>query len=242
LKYNLNSQRLPRHIAIIMDGNGRWALARGKSRIYGHRQGIEATKKTVKAIRRLGIPYLTLFALSTENLRRPASELNGLFDLLRSYIKQEIDQLVKNDVRLRVIGRIELLPADVQELVQSALKRSRRCRKLNLTIALCYGGRDEIVRACARALKLKRSISEKGFRALLDTADIPDPDLLIRTGGEFRLSNFLLWQSAYTELYFTKTLWPDFSGKELRKAIRFYQSRERRFGLIPEQLAEKDRI
>lgn len=229
-------ESLPRHIAIIMDGNGRWALARGRDRIYGHRQGISATKKVVKAARRLGIPYLTLFALSTENLKRPARELNALFDLLRNYIQQEIDELVKNGVRLKVIGRVELLPQDIRKLIREALEKSKKGGKLFLTIALGYGGRDEMVRAVNQARLTKKNLSEKDFSALLDTAGLPDPDLLIRTGGELRISNFLLWQMAYSELYFTKTLWPDFAGAELRKAIRFYQTRERRFGLTPEQI------
>ncbi len=228
---------LPRHIAIIMDGNGRWAVARGRDRIQGHRQGIEATKKVVKAARRAGISCLTLFALSTENLKRPARELNALFDLLRDYIKKELAELIKNGIRLKVIGRAELLPKDLQKLIQDALKKSRAGEKMVLTIALCYGGRDEILRAVSRGPGLRKNLSEKKFGILLDTSGIPDPDLLIRTGGEFRISNFLLWQIAYTELYFTKTLWPDFSSRELRKAIRFYQTRERRFGLTPEQIS-----
>ncbi len=234
---------MPKHVAVIMDGNGRWAKRRGQDRIYGHRRGIEATKTTVKDARRMGVSYLTLFALSTENLKRPRRELEALFNLLRGYIRQEIEQLVENGVRLRVIGRTELLPKDLQELIAGALAKSKNCRKMTLTIALCYGGRDEILRAAAKAMRLKKkSLDEKTFSALLDTAGMPDPDLLIRTGGELRISNFLLWQLAYTELYFTNTLWPDFSGKELRKAVKFYQTRERRFGLTSEQIEEKSQF
>ena len=236
----LDLKNLPRHIAIIMDGNGRWAKRRGLNRIYGHRAGVKATKRVVRAVRQLEIPYLTLFALSTENLQRPKKELNALFDLLRQYINTELDELVEHGIRLKTIGRLELLPPGIQELVRFALKRTRKGKDMTLTIALAYGARDEIIRASEKYAQNPRvKLTEKTFAQLLDTERIPEPDLLIRTGGEMRVSNFLLWQIAYTELYFTRTLWPDFGRSHLVRALREYQRRERRFGLTSEQIQRK---
>lgn len=234
------SPRLPRHIAVIMDGNGRWAERRGMHRIQGHQAGIKATRRIVRVCRKMGIKYLTLFALSTENLKRPKTELNALFNLFRHFIKKDITEMVENRVRLRVIGRIELLPQDIRKMIAESLERTRNCRAMNLIIAIAYGGRDEIIRAAQKfARSGKRNLNERDFAQMLDTAGIPDPDILIRTGDEIRISNFLIWQIAYAELYFTKTLWPDFSRRHLLKAVKSFQARERRFGLTSEQLGPK---
>lgn len=234
--------RLPRHIAIIMDGNGRWAEQKGLHRIQGHQAGVKATRRVVRAARRLGIKYLTLFALSTENLNRPKSELNALFNLLREFIRKDVDELVENRIRLAVIGNLGLLPVDIQEMVADALDRTQAGKAMTLIIAIAYGSRDEIVRATRKFCHSgKKNLNCEEFSQFLDTAEFPDPDLLIRTGNELRISNFLLWQAAYAELYFTKTLWPDFRSRHLRAAVREYQKRERRFGLTREQLRAKSR-
>jgi undecaprenyl diphosphate synthase len=223
-----------------MDGNGRWAQNRGMSRIMGHQAGIEATRSVVRAARKIGVKYLTLFALSTENLNRPKPELNALFSLLREFIVKDIAEMIENNVRLIVIGRLTLLPRDIQELIADAVARTRKLKKMTLVIGIAYGGRDEIVRATEKfARSGRKKLTEKDFSGLLDTAGIPDPDLLIRTGGELRISNFLVWQSAYTELCFTRTLWPDFSRRHLQKAVREFNARERRYGLTSEQLGHQ---
>jgi undecaprenyl diphosphate synthase len=230
-------QSLPRHIAIIMDGNGRWAQARGLPRIAGHRQGAEAVRRTVRAAAGLGIPYLTLFGFSSENWKRPLGEIDDLMGLLRHYLRGEIAELHKNGVRLRVIGDLARLAADIVTLIVNAEELTRDNSGVNLTIALSYGGRAEIVSA-VRALAAKcidgslapDDIDETVISRHLFTADIPDPDLLIRTSGEQRISNFLLWQCAYSELVFTKTLWPDFGPADLEQAIADFGCRERRYG------------
>jgi len=228
---------LPRHIAIIMDGNGRWAKARGLPRIAGHRRGADAVRRTLEAVRELGVPYLTLFGFSSENWKRPLDEVDDLMGLLRHYLRGEIAELHQNGVRLRVIGEIGRLAPDIVAMIENAEALTRENGAINLTIALSYGGRAELV-AAARAvagevaagrLTLDR-IDEKLIASHLFTADLPDPDLLIRTSGEQRLSNFLLWQCAYAELVFTKTLWPDFGRSDLEKAIADYGRRERRYG------------
>ena len=240
MKSKLGRSNLPRHIAIIMDGNGRWAKNKGLARVIGHQEGVKATRRVVRQARKLGISYLSLYALSTENLNRPKKELQALFNLLRQYIKKELDKLVKNGVQLKVIGRIEILPKDVQGLIKEAIERSKHCEDMVLIIALAYGARDEMLRAFKRLTRAgRKNFSERDFSKYLDTAGIPHPDLLIRTGAEMRVSNFLLWQIAYTELYFTKTLWPDFGARHLRRALKAYQSRERRFGLTSEQIQPK---
>jgi undecaprenyl diphosphate synthase len=235
---NLTSQLpLPRHIAIIMDGNGRWAKARGLPRIAGHRQGAEAVRRTVRAAGELGIPYLTLFGFSSENWKRPLAEIDDLMGLLRHYLRGEIADLHRNGVRLRVIGDRERLASDIVTLIANAEDLTRENVGVNLTIALSYGGRAEIV-AAVRALAAKAAagelpadeIDEAVISRHLFTADIPDPDLLIRTSGEQRISNFLLWQCAYSELVFTKTLWPDFGQGDLEQAITDFGCRERRYG------------
>ena len=228
---------LPRHIAIIMDGNGRWAQARGLPRIAGHRRGAEAVRRTVSAAGDLGIPYLTLFGFSSENWKRPLEEVDDLMGLLRHYLRGEIAELHRNGVRLRVIGERGRLAPDIVTLIANAEALTRDNGGVNLTIALSYGGRAEII-AAMRALAAKAAsgelspatIDEAAISRHLFTADIPDPDLLIRTSGEQRISNFLLWQCAYSELVFTKTLWPDFGRDDLEKAIADYGGRERRYG------------
>jgi undecaprenyl diphosphate synthase len=228
---------LPRHIAIIMDGNGRWAQARGLPRIAGHRRGAEAVRRTLTAASDLGIPYLTLFGFSSENWKRPLSEVDDLMGLLRHYLRGEIAELHRNGVRLRVIGDRARLAPDIVTLIANAEALTRDNTGVNLTIALSYGGRAEII-AAMRTLAAKATagqicpdaIDEAMIAQHLFTADIPDPDLLIRTSGEQRISNFLLWQCAYAELVFTKTLWPDFGRDDLERAIADYGGRERRYG------------
>jgi undecaprenyl diphosphate synthase len=228
---------LPRHIAIIMDGNGRWAQARGLPRIAGHRRGAEAVRRTLVAAGELGVPYLTLFGFSSENWKRPLDEVDDLMGLLRHYLRGEIAELHKNGVRLRVIGEIGRLADDLVTLIGNAEALTRGNRGINLTIALSYGGRAEIV-AAMRAIAAEAAVGRLAADAVdedliarhLFTADLPDPDLLIRTSGEQRISNFLLWQCAYAELVFTKTLWPDFGRSDLEAAIADYRCRERRYG------------
>ncbi len=228
---------LPRHIAIIMDGNGRWAQSRGLPRIAGHRRGAEAVRRTLVAASELGIPYLTLFGFSSENWKRPLGEVDDLMGLLRHYLRGEIAELHKNGVRLRVIGEIGRLSADLVTLIANAEALTRDNQGINLTIALSYGGRAEIV-AATRAIAAKAAAGRLAVEAVdedliaghLFTAELPDPDLLIRTSGEQRISNFLLWQCAYAELVFTKTLWPDFGRRDLEQAIADYCGRERRYG------------
>src|SRR5215472_10828171 len=229
----VSSGALPRHIAIIMDGNGRWAQARGLPRIAGHRRGAEAVRRTLTAAAELGVPYLTLFGFSSENWKRPLTEVDDLMGLLRHYLRGEIAELHRNGVRLRVIGERGRLAPDIVTLIANAEELTRDNGGVNLTIALSYGGRDEIVaamralaeQAAAGALE-PQAIDEATVSRHLFTADIPDPDLLIRTSGEQRISNFLLWQCAYSELVFTKTLWPDFGQQDLEQAIADYGGRE----------------
>jgi len=228
---------LPRHVAIIMDGNGRWARARGLPRIAGHRSGAEAARRTVAAAADLGIPYLTLFGFSSENWKRPSTEIHDLMALLRHYLRGEIEELHRNGVRLKVIGQRAQFAPDIVSMIERAEAATRDNPRITLTIALSYGGRAEIVTA-ARAIAKQvafgkldpEAVDEACIARHLFTADIPDPDLLIRTSGEQRISNFLLWQCAYSELVFTKTLWPDFSKHDLDQAIADFCSRERRYG------------
>jgi len=228
---------LPRHIAIIMDGNGRWAKARGLPRIAGHRRGAEAVRRTLTAAAELGIPYLTLFGFSSENWKRPLAEVDDLMGLLRHYLRGEIAELHRNNMRLRVIGDRGRLASDIVTLIANAETLTADNSGLNLTIALSYGGRDEII-AAVRALAAKaaegalapEAIDEATISRHLFTAYIPDPDLLIRTSGEQRISNFLLWQCAYAELVFVDTLWPDFGKEHLEQAIAEFRRRERRYG------------
>jgi undecaprenyl diphosphate synthase len=228
---------LPRHIAIIMDGNGRWAQARGLPRVAGHRRGAEAVRRTVAAAGELGIPYLTLFGFSSENWKRPSAEIDDLMGLLRHYLRREIAELHRDGVRLKVIGQLGRLAPDIVSLIDHAVELTRDNRALTLTIALSYGGRAEIVAAVRKIAQqvaagslAVEAIDEACLSRHLFTADLPDPDLLIRTSGEQRISNFLLWQCAYAELVFTKTLWPDFAKSDFDQAIDEYRGRERRYG------------
>jgi undecaprenyl diphosphate synthase len=227
----------PAHVAIIMDGNGRWATARGLPRIAGHRRGADAVRRTVVAAAELGISYLTLFGFSSENWKRPLAEIDDLMGLLRHYLRGEIAELHKEGVRLRVIGRRERLAADIVTLIENGEALTRENGRLQLTVALSYGGRDEIAAAAQAIARQARDgtldperIDDDCVRRHLFTADIPDPDLVIRTSGEQRISNFLLWQTAYSEFVFTPTLWPDFAKGDLEKAVRDYHGRERRYG------------
>ena len=239
----IDKDKLPKHIAIIMDGNGRWAKNKSLNRISGHIKGVDAVREVVTACRELGIKVLTLYALSTENLRRPKDEVTALMGLLKEYLLKEREEMIKNNIRLCAVGRLEDLPSDVMDTLQETIKKTKHCDGMTLNLALSYGGRAEILHAAKgiishlRAGKIRpEQITERRFSQYLWTWGLPDPDLLIRTSGEFRISNFLLWQIAYTELYVTETLWPDFNREELLKAIADYQSRERRFGLTSEQL------
>jgi len=227
----------PRHIAIIMDGNGRWAISRGLPRVAGHQRGADAVRATVRACAELGVGYLTLYAFSSENWKRPADEVQDLMALLRVYLRRELNDLATNGVRLRVIGDRAALDPEIQALIVEAEDVTRENQGLRLAVALNYGGRNEIVAAVqdiAREVSDGRmeadAITASVIESHLQTDGIPDPDLLIRTSGEHRLSNFLLWQSAYTELVFTPVLWPDFGRKELEESIREFQRRERRYG------------
>jgi undecaprenyl diphosphate synthase len=228
---------VPQHIAIIMDGNGRWAQARGLPRIAGHRRGAEAARRAVIAAAELGVPYLTLFGFSSENWKRPPAEIQDLMGLLRHYLRGEIAELHRNGARLKVIGELARLPADIIDLIDHAEAVTRDNTRITVTMALSYGGRAEIVaamRAIAQQVAEGRlaadAIDEDCLAGHLFTSDIPDPDLLIRTSGELRISNFLLWQCAYSELVFIRTLWPDFSKSDLELAIGEFRSRERRYG------------
>ncbi len=234
---------IPVHVAIIMDGNGRWAKKQGLPRIVGHKRGVRIVKEIVETANDIGLRVLTLYAFSTENWKRPAIEVKVLMVLLRNFLKDELANLVKNNVRFSAIGQIERLPREVQEIVMLATKATSANAGLRLNVALSYGGRSEIVRAAqllakkclSRELRID-DITEESFGAHLYTAGLPDPDLLIRTGGEHRLSNFLLWQLSYAELYVTEIQWPDFHRENFLGVLLEFQRRERRFGRISEQL------
>jgi undecaprenyl diphosphate synthase len=236
---------IPRHIAIIMDGNGRWAKKRGLPRIAGHSEGVESVRDTVEACGQLGVEYLTLYAFSTENWKRPQEEVSLLMRLLLQALKDETDRLNTNNVRIQSIGDIVALPSEVQNELLDDIQKTKDNTGLTLILALSYSGRWDLTRAIkgiARDLREKKITEEKITEELvatyISTAGIPDPDLLIRTSGEFRISNFLLWQLAYTELYFTPTLWPDFDSRSLDESIAWYRARERRFGRTSEQLGK----
>ena len=227
----IQRKSLPRHIAVIMDGNGRWAESRGLPRILGHRAGTESVREIVRTCGSLGIKVLTLFAFSTENWVRPKSEIRGLMRLLARMLTTEVEELNKSGVRLMATGRIHELPGAVRLELSRAIEKLKHNRGLILNLALNYGGRQEIVDAVRMIIKEKvKNVDEKSFQKFLYTRDLPDPDLMIRTSGEMRISNFLLYQIAYAELYVTKTHWPDFKRKHLYQAVLEYQKRERRFG------------
>jgi undecaprenyl diphosphate synthase len=235
--------KLPRHIAVIMDGNGRWAEERGLPRAAGHQAGIASLRDVTRSSRELGIGFLTVYAFSTENWKRPKREVSMLFRLLVKMLREEMAEMLENGVRLKTIGQINLLPKNVQQELYDAIERTSKNKGLTLTLALSYSGRWDLIHAMqAIALEVRsgkispEDISEETIRAALTTEEMPDPDLLVRTSGEMRLSNFLLWELAYSEIHVTKTLWPDFRREHLYEAIRDYQTRERRFGLTGAQL------
>jgi undecaprenyl diphosphate synthase len=239
----LVKERLPRHVAVIMDGNGRWAEKRSLSRIEGHKQGVKAIRATVETARRLGIKVLTLYAFSQENWSRPEQEVKALMRLLNEYLKRELQEMLDNDIRLVAIGNLEDLPLDVRKTLRETIRKTRDRSGMILNLAISYSGRAEILRAVKKICqdhcrgKLRtQEITSEAFSRYLFTDGLPEPDLLIRTSGESRLSNFLLWQVAYTELYVTDTLWPDFRKKDFIKALLDYQKRERRFGLTRRQI------
>lgn len=239
----INKSTLPLHVAVIMDGNGRWAKKKGNQRIFGHKNGVNAVRETVEAAAELGVKYLTLYAFSTENWNRPQAEVNALMQLLVSTLNSEVTTLNKNNVKLQTIGDTDSLPSRVSQQLHETIHLTSSNTGLCLVLALSYSGRWEICRALKNIIKdvdssliSLNSVNENAISNYLQTSFMPDPELLIRTSGEYRISNFLLWQSAYTELYFTDTLWPDFRKDDFFKAIINYQSRERRFGKISEQL------
>lgn len=228
--------RVPRHVGIIMDGNGRWAAARGLPRVEGHRRGVERSKEVIEVAAELGIKALTIYTFSTENWQRPSSEVTTLMKLLELYLRKEIDGLIRNGIVFRTIGDTGRLPGHIQDIIREAEERTSSNKGMILVTALSYSGRSEILRAVKRVLYAgvkPEELTEEVFNSYLDTAGIPAPDLIIRTSGEMRISNFLLWQAAYSEFYFTETLWPDFTKDEFLLAIQDYQRRERRFGAIP---------
>lgn len=235
----IDCEKIPKHIAIIMDGNGRWANARGLSRLEGHRQGIAALRRTLEAARSFNIRYLTVWAFSTENWRRPLTEVNGLLTLFRHYITKELAELQQNGINLQFIGRRTDLPADILSMMNHAEQVTKGNTSFYLIIAFNYGGRDDIVRSVKmlaqqvhEGVLLPEDINEDLFGAQLSAASVPDPDMMIRTGGETRISNFLLWQLSYAELIFTETYWPDFNKDDLAYAIQEYQKRDRRYGAL----------
>jgi undecaprenyl diphosphate synthase len=246
LKEQINTDRLPCHVAIIMDGNGRWARQRGMDRIFGHHQGVNAVREIIEAAAELGIRYLTLYAFSTENWGRPDEEVSALMGIMVQSLNDETDTLLKNNIRLSAIGDTKRLAVDVMNRLMETINLTSVATGLNLIIAMSYSSRWEITEAAkklsAEILDKKidpDSVDENKFEKYLTTSGIPDPELMIRTSGEIRISNFLLWQLAYTELYFTEILWPDFGKEEFYKAIIDFQKRERRFGKTSEQVLDK---
>ena len=245
LKEQLDKDNIPQHVALIMDGNGRWAQKHGKARLEGHAQGAKAARTAVETAHKLGVKYITLYAFSMENWNRPQSEVCGLMSLLTSSIAHQFKDLIDNNVRLLTIGDNTFLPENVRAEIDDVVKASAQNTGLTVIIALSYGSRYEIVNAAKKLLEKYsekpfdiNSLTEKDFAENLYTAQIPDPELLIRTSGEYRISNFLLWQISYSELYFTDTLWPDFSEDDFCKAVYDYQHRQRRFGKTSEQINE----
>jgi undecaprenyl diphosphate synthase len=237
----LNPEKLPRHVAIIMDGNGRWAKKKGLTRIMGHQNGVKSVKEVVKTTRELGIDWLTLYAFSEENWKRSKYEIKALMDLLKRYLKSELKEMLENGIRLSCIGQIEKLPLDVQKTLWQTIEKTAHNKEMTLNLALSYGSRQEIIWAIKNMLKdvergvlNVKQITGERFSSYLFTANAPDPDLLIRTSGEYRVSNFLLWQIAYTEIFITPALWPDFGKERYLEALLDYQKRERRFGSTSE--------
>jgi len=243
MNLQLDPEKLPRHIAVIMDGNGRWARERNRKRIFGHREGSNSVRDIVTCCRKLGIPYLTLYAFSKENWQRPDTEVKALWRLLKSFLKSQLQEMIEKEIRLYHLGDPDGIPPDVVKQLQAAMAKTMHYDKLTLSLAINYGGRQEIVKAAQLfAADVQRgkydleSLSPERFSRYLFTSNFPDPDLVIRTGGEHRVSNFLLWQLAYSEIYLTKTLWPDFREPQFLEALSEYQKRERRFGKTSEQI------
>lgn len=246
LKEKIDLERLPQHIAIIMDGNGRWAKSKGKPRLFGHQNGITSVREAAESAAELGVPYLTLYAFSTENWKRPLFEVNALMRLLLQTIKDEVTTLNKNNIRLNAIGDLNSLPEVNREHLLKAMNETSRNDRMTLTLALSYSSRWEIVQAAKKLAELvlagkckPEEVDQQYVESLLTTAGMPDPELLIRTSGESRISNFMLWQIAYAELYFTQKFWPEFRREDLYEAILDYQCRERRFGKTSEQIIKK---
>ena len=242
-KEHIKSDRLPRHVAVIMDGNGRWAKKKGMARVFGHQNGVKAVRETTEAAAEIGIAYLTLYAFSTENWNRPQREVNALMKLLVSTLKKELKTLMDNDIRLQTIGHTHNLPNTCRKQLNEVMEHTSENKRMTLTLALSYSSKSEIIQSVKniahdvkKGLLNPEDIDNNLFESHLFTSGIPDPELLIRTSGEHRISNFLLWQIAYAELYFTNKLWPDFRKEDLYQAILDYQARERRFGKISEQL------
>jgi di-trans,poly-cis-decaprenylcistransferase len=240
---NLDKEMLPKHLAIIMDGNGRWAKQQGKPRIFGHEKGAKTVREIIQEVSEIGIPYLTLYAFSTENWKRPKLEVEALMHLLSRYLKKEVAIMQENNIRLNAIGDLESLPYKVRKELYKAMEQTQNNTSTTVSLALAYGGQQELLQMTQQlaqrvqqGLLTPQQITPELIQQTLYTQNIPPVDLLIRTSGECRISNFLLWQIAYAELYFTDILWPDFSPEELRKALANYQNRERRFGKTSEQL------
>ena len=244
VKDQIDLSKLPQHVAVIMDGNGRWAKEHGKPRIWGHRNGVKAVREVTEAAAEIGIQWLTLYAFSTENWNRPRMEVGALMDLLVSTIREELETMNKNNIRLHAIGDLEKLPVKTRKALLEGIDNTRNNQRMTLTLALNYSARWEMTEAFRKAAEQVKSgkispeeINEEKVAGLLATSDMPDPELLIRTSGEHRISNFLLWQIAYTELYFSDIYWPDFEREDFYMAIKDYQQRERRFGKTSEQLS-----
>jgi undecaprenyl diphosphate synthase len=243
---SIDPERLPAHIAIIMDGNGRWAKNRLMPRVAGHQAGAKAVDRVVTYCRQACIKALTLYSFSSENWNRPKGEVDALMSLLKRYVDKELARMIEKGIKFNVIGDLDALPPQAQKAVLKAMEKTSAMTGMTLTLALSYGSRNEIARAVKKIAQEAKDglistddINEEAICARLDTHGLPDPDLLIRSGGDIRLSNFLLWQSAYTELYFTEKLWPDFTGKDIRDAVISFQNRERRFGMTGEQATRK---
>lgn len=247
---NLDMNRIPEHIAIIMDGNGRWATERGKERSFGHQAGVDTVRRITSECTRLGVKYLTLYTFSTENWNRPADEVAALMGLVLTSLEDEI--FMKNNVRFRVIGDLKRLPQQVQDKLQETMDHTAKNDAMTMVVALSYSSRWEILNATKKMVKealesgstyeqIEDKLTEKNFEKHLETSFMPDPELLIRTGGELRISNYLLWQIAYSELYFCDTFWPDFNEEDLHKAIASYQNRQRRFGKTEAQVEEEEK-
>lgn len=245
LNIKIDKSKLPEHVAIIMDGNGRWAKKRGNKRVFGHKNGVKAVRNVVEAAGEIGVKYLTLYAFSTENWKRPVFEVNALMSLFITAVKNESKKLMQNNVKLSAIGQLSSLPNDVQDNLNEIIEKTKNNTGLNLILAISYSSRQEITEMVKKiSVKFAKNeiteneITEQLVVNNLQTANIPDPEMLIRTSGEFRISNFLLWQISYSELYFTDVLWPDFSKQDFFEAIINYQNRERRFGKTSEQITD----